>query len=173
MRLQLAVEFSTEHGDTGGFYMATGWGVDAAAKLRARLENKELKNNVLLEKRNLLKEQGPGLWIELCEFAKAKCLELNANYRSVVIRVKDTVLNEMEVLFEWDGVKADVKINFEPTSSRTALTWVYGGQVSKQTKNGSCPLLIDKDGTVGFQQGITSRTPESLAEEMLNGLIAE
>ncbi|WP_058185993.1 hypothetical protein [Terracidiphilus gabretensis] len=173
MRLQLAVEFSTGSYGKGVFDMSAKWGAEAADKLRKRVKDKEMRDHVLLENRKLLQEQGPNLWVYVCESVKQKCLELNENYRSVIVRVKDIALNQLDVRFELDGVATDLKVTFEPTSSQKALTWEYSGNAEKNTKNGSCPLFINQAGQVCFQQALLVRTPESLAEEMLNGLIAE
>lgn len=153
--------------------MSANWGAETAEKLRNRLQARQLNQKVLLEKRQLLEESGPHLWIELCECVKKKCLELNSNYRSDIIRIKDTVSNQLDVRFEFDDTSADLRIRFEATASPKALTWEYSGQIGKQTKSGSCPLFVDQNGAVSFQQAMTPRSPESLAEEMLNGLIAE
>jgi hypothetical protein len=173
MRLQLAVEFSSESRESGGIYMSERWAIKAADRLRRMVANKQVSDKVLLEKRNLLEEQGPALWIMLCGSVKDKCLELNRTYGSVIVRVKDTELNRLDVRFELEGTSADLLISFEVTSADRALTWGYSIRDGKSPKGGFCPLFVDQNGRVGFMQAMLSRTPESLAEEMLNGLIAE
>jgi hypothetical protein len=172
MRLQLAVEFSTGNSNIGGSYMSEKWALEAAEKLRARTAKQQVTDKVLLEKRNLLQEQGPHLWILLCEAVKEKCLELNRHYGSVVVRVKDTVQDQMDVRFELEGNIIDLRLNFKVTSSERALTWSYTIHSGNSPIGGFCNLFVDHAGRVGFMQTHLSRTPEFLAEEMLNGLLA-
>jgi hypothetical protein len=174
MRLQLAVAFSTGSNEIQGGYMSESWAFEAAERLRKRVAKIEVKEKVLLEKRNLLEEQGPNLWMGLCEAVKQKCLDLNRDYGSVVVRVKDTVSNQLSVRFELEGTITDLTINFHVTSSERALSWGYssvsGGQYPQ---GGLCSLFVDLNGRVGFMQTHLSRTPENLAENMLSGLIGE
>ena len=169
MKLQLAVEFSTGNSFEGGVYMSTNWGIEAAKKLKERDSERWRNEETQREHRKRMEEQGPNLWIELCEFIKQKCVELNENYGAVVIFVKDTRLNHLEARFEHSGGITTLEVKFEATTSQKALSWTYGGNKGRNAKSGSCQLFVNPDGRVTFQQ----TTPESLADVILDGLIAE
>lgn len=181
MRLKLAFDVSIDSGilQYGGNTMSSKWAADAAERLRQRQQIKQQQDALMLEQRKLRTEQGPNLWAEVCEFVKQRCIELNANYGSVIVRVKDVKLGELDARFELNGVVVDLHSTFEPSSSQKALNWSYSNIVkgAKAGKNsdvgGSCSLDVSPSGRVVFHDGDNQRTPESIAQEMLNGLISE
>ena len=172
MNFRLSLDLSTDGRIFGGFHMTINWAAEAAEKLRSRMADRRVSDKKLLEERKRLEEQGPALWIGVCEEIKRLVLELNENYGSVIVRVKDRDLNQLEARFELSGRTTDLKVTFEPTTSQYALKWVYTGDLGRDVKSGSCPLYID-NGRVVFQQALIKRTPASLAEEMLDNLISE
>lgn len=173
MRFCFAVDLSTESEIIGGLRMSASWGADRAAQLRKRLADKKADQKVVLENRRLLEEQGPALWMMLTEIVKDMVKDVNANYGSVIIRVKDVIANQLEVRLEFDNRVTDLKVTFSPTTGPNALQWEFCGDVGRHVKGDSCPLHIQPDGRVVFQQAKMIREPESLAKEMLDNLIAE
>lgn len=174
MNLRVAFEVSATYGTgEGGLCMALDWGQKAAERLRSRTINKKRDDDILSEKRRLLQEQSPALWIALCERVKKSAISLNENYRMVIMRVKDVVANRLEVRFEFEGRVTDLTAEFSATTSPDALKWRYSGDVGAHVTDGSCALFVKPDGKVVFQQTLIARAPESLADEMLDGLLAE
>lgn len=153
--------------------MASNWGAKASERLCRQQQRQQMEKQIRLENRTLIQEQAPNLQIELWEYIKQKCVELNKSYGAVVARVKDTVLNRLDVRLELDGSTRDLTVKFEVTTSQRALQWEYSGDFDGSAKRDTSSLYIQKDGTVVFRKGEEIRTPESLAEEMLDGLLPE
>ena len=151
--------------------MSSNWAADWSRKLRNREQSSDQQNATLLERRRLLEEQGPQLWQELREAVKASAMALNDNYGDTVLAVNDKV-NEVAVRLRHLGKVRDLHITFKTTSA-DALTWFHAGDMSPNSKSGSCSLAVDVAGRVVFKDGLNTRTPQNLAEEMLNGLLAE
>ncbi len=155
----------------GGTNMSSNWAADAAERLRKSQETKRQQDAVMLERRQLLKEQGPNLWIQVREFLKTKVLEFNKNYGQMVLRAMDTKEGEFDVKFQLEGTVSEMRARFEATSSQQALTWTYSGAINRDQKAGSCSLHVHHPATVVFQDDVGPLTPEAVADKMLDGLI--
>ena len=153
--------------------MSSNWATDAAERLRKSQATKRQQDAVMLERRQLLKEQGPNLWAQVREFLKTKVLEFNKNYDQVVLRATDTKEGEFDVKFQLEGTFTDMHARFEPTSSQQALNWTYSGAINRDEKTGSCSLQVHPPATVVFQNDTCPLTPEAVAEKMLDGLIPD
>jgi hypothetical protein len=153
--------------------MSSNWAADAAGRLRKSQETKRQQDDVMLERRQLLKEQGPNLWAQVREFLKTKVLEFNKNYGQVVLRAKDIKEGEFDVQFQLAGAINEMRARFEATSSKQALTWTYNGVINRDEKAGSCSLQVHPPATVAFQDDTGPLTPEAVADKMLDGLIPD
>ena len=156
-----------------GTNMSSDWAANAAEKLRKSQETKRQQDDVMLERRQLLKEQGPSLWAEVREFLKTKVLEFNKNYDQMVLRATDIKIGEFDVKFQLAGTVTEMRARFEATSSQQALTWTYSGAINRNEKAGSCSLQVHPPATVVFQDDTGPLTPEAVADKMLDGLIPD
>ncbi|MHB2007652.1 MAG: hypothetical protein ACYCOX_06340 [Acidobacteriaceae bacterium] len=130
--------------------MSSDWAADAAERLRKNQETKRQQDNVMLERRQLLKEQGPSLWAHVREFLTTKVLEFNKNYGEMVLRVTDRKEGEFDVKFQLAGTVTHLRARFEATSSQQALSWTYSGAINRSQKAGSCSLQVHPPATVVF-----------------------
>ena len=153
--------------------MSSDWAADAAERLRKSQETKRQQDAVMLERRQLLREQGPNLWAQVRELLKTKVLEFNRNYGQMVLRAKDTKEGEIDVQFQLAGTVNDMRARFEATSSQQALTWTYSGAINRDQKAGSCSLHVHPPATVVLQDETGPLTPEAVADKMLDGLIPD
>jgi hypothetical protein len=170
MRFRLAIEFSI--GDRGkwGISMPTDWEAKAAKYLRERSQNIQLEKETRRENRRLIDEQAPGLCSQIREFIKQKISALNRNYGKQVARVVD-VVDKTDVWLEHDGTTVQLTAKFEYTTAHDAISWSYTGNVAEGVGGGSCSFYIGNNSTVFLRQGNETKTPESLADEMLDGLL--
>lgn len=153
--------------------MTSSWAEDAAKRLRKSQETKRQQDAVMLEKRQLLQEQGPNLWAQVKEFVNTKILEFNKNYDQVVLRAKEQADGEFRVQFQLAEIVTELRAKFKATSSQQALTWTYDGAINRDHKTGSCSLHVHPSATVAFQDDTGSVSPESVADKMLDGLIPD
>ena len=153
--------------------MSSNWEADAAERLRKSQETKRQQDAVMLERRQLLREQGPNLWAQVREFMKTKVSGFNKNYGQTVLRATDTKEGEFDVRFQLAGTVTDMRARFEATSSKQALTWTYSGAINRNEKAGSCSLQVHPPATVAFQDDTGPLTPEAVADKMLDGLILD
>ena len=150
-----------------------GWGVEAAERIRRRQSNQEEFEELEAQSRRLLEERGSILWSLVCEAVADFACDLNRVYGSTLIRPKARGSVRLDLEFEYGERLTGVKIEFEPTTSHAALRWEYCGYLGKGVKHGSCHLYIRGSGEAAFRRGLQFLRPVDLAEEILNGLIAE
>lgn len=151
--------------------MSENWGKEAADKLRIQGQRRAQEDAVLLAKQKLRLEQGPGLWNEVRQQIQAMCQSLNLEYGEDIASFVPTSHNELRVQLRVSGSGIrEMFVGFMPTSALDALTWRFEGATSSRGNGGHCELGIDGD-RVTFQQGRLSYTPESIAKEMLDGLL--
>jgi hypothetical protein len=174
MRLRVALDVSIglhEGQDFGGFCMSD-WSREAANKLHKRAERKSSENAALTEKRRLMEEQGPGLWQQLCLQVKKLCDELNADYKEDIATVKASSANDLNVELRHVGNMSELNVKFTTSTSADALRWSYAGPAARVGRGGQRSLSVDA-GRIVFQDTLTPSTLESIATQMLDGLLHE
>jgi hypothetical protein len=148
------------------------WSRGAANKLRERVQREDNESAILVEKRKLLDEQGPGLWQQICEDVKKLCKELNADYGQDIAVVEACSVRDLKVELRHAGNMSELKANFTTSTSPDALKWSYAGPAARMGRGGQYSLYVDA-GRVSFQNSVKASTPESIAKEMLDGLLQE
>ncbi len=153
MRLRWAIDVSLDISEFGGIDMSGTWGEDAAEKMRKREQHIEVQNKVLLEKRKLLEEQGPGLWQEVRNQVKKLCAELNSCYGKEIATIRVGQTRELHIELYASGTMSELNASFEPSSSSEALQWSYSGPAARIARGGKYYLYVD-NGSVVFQNGL-------------------
>jgi len=163
--------FATAFPFLGGF--AVGWGLEAAEMIRRRQLDEAGDDEFEAESRGFLERRGAALWTALSESVEALTSDLKRVYGSQLIKSTLSMANRMDLEFRFCDRITDVKIEFSPTTSQAALRWEYSGYLGKGVKHGSCHFFIRDNGEAAFRRGVQFLRPMDLAEEILNGLIAE
>lgn len=72
--------------------MSDNWASEAAKKLKQRDTSQVQRDSAMLERRKLIEEQGPALWLRVRDHVKNLCKELNTEYgeQVAVFRVGQT-----------------------------------------------------------------------------------
>jgi hypothetical protein len=166
MRLRVALDVSIGPDGYGGFTVSD-WSRNAADKLRRRLERIDNENAALTEKRKLLEEQGPALWQMVCEQVKKLCDDLNADYQEKVAVVQESSAHALHVELRHAGSMSELNASFNISTGADALKWSF---LPPRPAQGTYALQINA-GRVAFQNSMTPSTPESIARQMLDGLL--
>jgi hypothetical protein len=170
LRLALDISLGLDHTQNyGGFLMSDNWAATAADKLRKRDEAKIQEDAVLLQKDKLRMEQSPALWEEIRNFVKVKCDELNTHYGDNIAEADLGSPTKLTAHILVDRQRRTLTASFHPTSSPKALNWYYENK--KIIQGSSYGLAVVGDRVV-FQSGMAPSTPESIARQMLDGLLA-
>jgi hypothetical protein len=144
--------------------MPSDWAANAAQRVRDHQKATELENAALLEQRNLLIEQAPGLWQQL--------FTLNAEFKDGSSSIEYTNVSTTEFrarLVTWH-FKNELIAEFTSGSSQSALKWCY---TAGKGGGGGCSLVVTPTGKVSFYYGMVEIDPDALAEKILNGLLEE
>jgi len=124
------------------------------------------KADRLAEQRRLWEEQGPKLWQELRNAVQICIRDVNAELDSPALTYNNLSTAAFSVTRHGKAIGDLLHAEFT-VSSGDAAFWKYEGR-SKET--GSATLGIDESGRVFLEHKGKGITPESLAQEMLNGL---
>jgi hypothetical protein len=146
------------------------WAREAVQKLRERELQEDEKTEALVVRQKLLEEQGQGLWDQLCVHVKELVGEFCEECGSDAIEILSVTSKELKARIGTRLMRRQVVVEFKTTSASDALKWRYEGD---KAKGDACSLHINDAGAGIFQQAALSRTPESLAREILDGLLQE
>jgi hypothetical protein len=119
-----------------------------------------------------LEEQGPALWRQVREYVKRECGSLNADYGGDIAVVQEGPTHELHVELRHAGNISELNASFDISTSPDALRWSYAGPATRMARGGQYSLRVNA-GTVIFQNSLTPSTPESIARQMLDGLLQE
>jgi hypothetical protein len=148
--------------------MEDNWAAKAASKLRQQDQQNAQNDAVTLEKRKLIEEQGPALWMAVREHVRKLCGELNTDYGQHVVIVQDGPIRELNVQFRHAGRMNTLNAECDMTTAPNALKWSYSSSPVKTSYS-----LYPNNGVVIFQNSMVPSTPVSIARQMLDGLIAQ
>jgi hypothetical protein len=166
------VSIGSDRAERYGGFNVSDWSRNAANKLRKRAERKDDENATLAEKRRLLEEQGPALWRQVREHVKRECDSLNADYEEDIAVVQEGPAHKLHVELRHAGNMSELNASFDISTSPDALKWSYAGPAARIARGGQYSLQVNA-GTVIFQDSLTPSTPESIASQMLDGLLQE
>jgi hypothetical protein len=153
--------------------MPDSWSIEAANKLRKQRDRKLQEEAALIEKIKLRQAKAPELWQELRLMVKSMCDSLNAEYGEEVAAVAMGHPRELAVRLRTPGSGVhELKASFDPTSTGDALKWTTSGHTRNLPQNGKYRLAVE-DGKVFFQNSMTPITNETIAIQMLDGLLLE
>jgi hypothetical protein len=153
-----------------GVFSMSKWAREAVQKLREHEFQEDQKTEALVVRRKLLEEQGQGLWDQLCAHVEKLVGEFSKEYGSDAIEIFSVTSKELKARIGTRLMRRQVVVEFKMTSASDALKWRYEGDKA----NGDvCSLHINDAGVGIFQQAALPRTPESLAQEILDGLLQE
>jgi hypothetical protein len=152
---------------------AVNWSAQAAETIRRRQLHHEGDREFEAESRSFLEKQGAIVWTAFCESVATLASDLNRAYGSQLIEPKHSMARRLDLEFKFCDRVTQVRIEFAPTTTQSALRWEYSGYLGKGVKHGSCHLYIRGNGEASFHRGLQFLRPIDLAEEILNGLIAE
>jgi hypothetical protein len=168
MRLHLAFDFSLggQHSDLNGGFMSSDWAVKAAQNIRKREESEQLSNATLVAKQKILTEQGPSLWKDVCKNIKQLVADFNAEYKAEAITIECTshgLTGRFATALTTRELIATFNVDAYPV-----LSWRYD---LGTTCAGEYHLHVSPSGSVVFQDGMVTSTPESISRQMLDGLL--
>lgn len=137
----------------------TDWSDKAVGILDRKREEKNLRDEVFLEKQKLRKTLGVRLFGEVRSNIRKQVLALESSRPNVLVIQKD-LPNEMVVCEIKDGILLTL------TFDQGTLFWAIGS-----TDQEYFDVTVTDDGGVRFRCGIVSTTPDRIAEQMLDALL--
>jgi hypothetical protein len=140
------------------------WSDRALGKLQERSKNKQIQDEVWLEKQRVKKAQGIPIWHEIRAIVKKHVSDFNATVKMEQLFFEVTQNNEIRVRSEIEDHRQFLQASFDENTGK--LTYECGAK-----KRGSRWDLSIVDGKVGFYWGMVPKTPDSIAEQMLDALI--
>ena len=151
--------------------MPEGWSQEAARKLKQRTERITESQAVLLEKRKLIEEQGPALWRLVREKVKQMCADLNAEYGEQVVTFGIGQSSQISILFRHIGVSRQLKAECDISTAPDALQWYYLAEEMDGDPRRQTYAFHVAEGKTIFQSGLVPSTPDSIARQMMDGLL--
>ena len=175
-RLRLRVAFDVflephQTPDSGGIIMSDSWANEAAKKLKLRTERMAHSQAAMLEKRKLIEEQGPALWRSVREKVKQMCTDLNRECGVQVVTFAVGQTSEISVLFRHGGVSRELKATCAVSTSPDAVEWYYLAEEGEGEIRGQTYSFHVADDRVVFQNSLVPSTPDSIARQMMDGLL--
>ena len=150
--------------------MSSEWAVEAVKGLRKRHALQQQQSGAMFERRKLLQEQGDILWKQVRQHVAELAEEFNAEIGSKAISVLPGPLNELQVRIAVLTMRKELLAEFDASSVQEALHWSYD---RGSTKGRQYELFVNEYGVVSIGPGQTTRSPETIATEMLDGLLEE
>jgi hypothetical protein len=150
--------------------MPSEWAVEAVKGLRKRHASQQQQSGAMFERRKLLQEQGDILWKRVRQHVAELAEDFNAEVGSKAISVLPGPANELQARIAVWATRRELVAQFDASSVQEALHWTYDGG---STKGKQYELFVNEYGVVSIGSGLTTRSPEAIATEMLDGLLEE
>ena len=153
--------------------MTQDWAKRTADQIRAKHADVKAENEAALEHSRLRKEQGVRLWSDVRDHIRTKCADINREYGSEVFIFMVVQTQTLDVRYKAPSGKTHtLSASFTPSSADNAIEWRTSGHRMSEPRKGKCELAV-RSGTVGLLTGAHPYTPETLAEKMLEDLMAD
>lgn len=150
--------------------MPSEWAVEAVKSLCKRHALQQQQSGAMFERRKLLQEQGDILWKQVRQHVAELAADFNAEIGSKAISVLPGPPKELEVRVAVLSVRKELLAQFDASLAQEALHWTYD---RGSTKGKQYELFVNEYGVVSIGSGLTTRSPEAIATEMLDGLLEE
>jgi hypothetical protein len=137
----------------------TDWSDKAVGILDRKREEKNLRDQVFLEKQKIIKTLGVRLFGDVRSYIRKHVSALEASRPGILVIQKD-LPNEMVVWEIKDGIL--LRLTFD----QGTLFWAIGS-----TEQEYFDVTVTEDGSVRLRSGIVPTTPDRIAEQMLDALL--
>jgi hypothetical protein len=152
--------------------MNDSWSKQAAEQLRERVERQAKYDATQAGDKKLMEEYGPALWQELCQYVNELCKEFNKNYGELVLLSEVAPNQVLLVQMRVGGTMSELTATFNISNSTDTLRWSYHGPAQRTGRAGSYALYVS-NGRVTFNKGGHAPAIQSIAQEMLDGLVKQ
>jgi hypothetical protein len=140
------------------------WAREMAANLKARLEEKKLKDAKLLETQRLKRELGGPLWEQVRIALNEHSSAVNAEMHKQLLTILQPTSTGTTIQADIDGLHHAMTVQFDPDKG---LNW----ESESGAANGHWVLGIDEDGKASFYFSREPVTVDSIAKVILGALL--